>query len=208
MTNKKILAWLLLSSLIIAWVWSTFAANNNSGSTNTGTVSNWFLKNKWFNPEKHFRWNLFDLEKGFKWGWFKNNLTDTEKKSLDSMTDEQKKAFFSKKMEEQIKVMEKNKADRDLKEWVIDTLLAWWTLTTEQQALRTEIIKERADRKKDMIEHESQMKEIKTIIDKKNTWAELTSDEKLKIENMKDFKREWNHKWEREWMHKWEREFR
>lgn len=82
-------------------------------------------------------------ERGEKWG-FMNNLTTEEKTALQSMTTEEKKAFFEAKKAEQI-------AKRDAREGVIDKLLAWQTLTADEEVVRAEIIKERADRKAEML---------------------------------------------------------
>lgn len=59
------------------------------------------------------------------------------------MTTEEKKAFFEAKKLEQ-------KAKRDAREGVIDKLLAWEVLTANEELIRAEIIKERANRKTKM----------------------------------------------------------
>ncbi|MDD3144589.1 MAG: hypothetical protein PHV23_00600 [Candidatus Gracilibacteria bacterium] len=82
-------------------------------------------------------------ERGEK-GGFMNNLTTEEKTALQSMTTEEKKAFFEAKKAEQI-------AKRDAREGVIDKLLAGQTLTADEEVVRAEIIKERADRKAEML---------------------------------------------------------
>lgn len=182
MIDKKILAVVLLVSVVIAWVWSTFAYSG-TWSTNTGSTNNWYFKDfDWFGRGNHF-----------KWGKFKDNLTDAEKTALATMTDEQKTAFYAKKKEDQKVIMEQEMAKRELKEWVIDTLLAGWTLTPEQQILKTEIIKERADRKIQMEQRKTQMNEIKTIMEKKKNWETLTTEEEAKLSQFKNDKRGWKH---------------
>ena len=71
-------------------------------------------------------------------------LTTEEKTSLESMTNEEKKAFFEARKFEK-------KAKRDSREGVIDKLLAWEVLTADEEVVRAEIIKERADRKDEMV---------------------------------------------------------
>jgi len=73
-----------------------------------------------------------------------NWLTTEEKTSLESMTNEEKKAFFEARKFEK-------KAKRDSREGVIDKLLAWEVLTADEEVVRAEIIKERADRKDEMV---------------------------------------------------------
>ena len=87
-----------------------------------------------------------------KWQWkgrgdkggFINDLTTEEKTALESMTDDEKKAFFETKKVE-------NDAKRTAHENVIDKLLSWEKLTAEEEVVRTEIIKERAERKANKI---------------------------------------------------------
>ena len=75
-------------------------------------------------------------------------LTTEEKTALESMTDAEKKAFFESKQTEA-------KVKMETRESVIDKLLAGTTLTSEEETIRQEIIKERAE-----------MKAKKTILDK------------------------------------------
>jgi hypothetical protein len=53
-----------------------------------------------------------------------NNLTDEEKISLETMSDEDKKEFFEAKKTEQQAAKVEQKAQRDSREAVIDSLLA------------------------------------------------------------------------------------
>lgn len=173
MINKKILAGLLLVSIATAWIWSTFANNTNTWSTSTWNVDKCEF-NKWFWFWKHF-WNKF-------WHY---NLTDTEKTALKTMTNDEKKAFLDKKELENKKLMDEKFAKMEKKEAVIDALLTWNKLTSEQEILKTELIKERSDRKKELETRKNNMLEIKRIIDKKESWVELTNEEKTKIEQFK-----------------------
>ncbi len=99
------------------------------------------------NKPEMWRWEW----KMGKWQWkgrwdrggFINNLTEEEKTALDSMTDDEKKAFFETKKAE-------NDAKRTSHENVIDKLLSWEKLTAEEEVVRAEIIKERSERKTEM----------------------------------------------------------
>lgn len=92
-------------------------------------------------PERWEKWRGWFMWKGWesKW-WFINNLTTEEKTALESMTNEEKKVFFEAKRAEM-------QAKKESHESVIDKLLAWEKLTADEELIRAEIIKERAERK-------------------------------------------------------------
>lgn len=112
---------------------------------------------------------------------FIDELTDEEKTQLESMNDEQKQAFFETKRAEQ-------KAKREARENVIDKLLAGETLTAEEENLRAEIIKERAERKVKMQEMEQKREEMKTIMEKKKAGEELSEEEQTVLDEMKQMR--------------------
>ncbi len=91
------------------------------------------------------------------------NLTDDEKKSLESMTDAQKKEFFQKKMDEQ-------KAKMDARDAVLDKLLNGESLSDADKVIVSEIKAERAKMKAER----AQMDNIRTKLDKNET---LTTEE-------------------------------
>ena len=91
------------------------------------------------------------------------NLTDNEKKSLESMTDAQKKEFFQKKMDKQ-------KVKMDARDAVLDKLLNGESLSDADKVIVTEIKAERAKMKAER----AQMDNIRTKIDKNET---LTTEE-------------------------------
>ena len=91
------------------------------------------------------------------------NLTDDEKKSLENMTDTQKKEFFQKKMNEQ-------KAKMDARDAVLDKLLNGESLSDADKVIVTEIKAERVKMKT----KGAQMDNIRTKIDKNET---LTTEE-------------------------------
>jgi hypothetical protein len=95
-------------------------------------------KGKWM-----WMWKWFD-----KWGkdGFMNDLTAEEKTALESMTNDEKKAFFETKKSEM-------QAKRQSHEAVIDKLLAWEVLTANEEVVRNEIIVQRAERKAKMQEN-------------------------------------------------------
>lgn len=89
-----------------------------------------------------YKWNKKWKNKWMWWkGWFINDLTDEEKALFDEMTDEEKKEFLDTKREEHKILMESYNS-------VIDKLLAWEELTTEEENLRSEIIEYRATHNK------------------------------------------------------------
>jgi hypothetical protein len=99
------------------------------------------------------------------------------------LTDEQKAEKLAK--------MEEMKLQRESREAVIDDLLAWNTLTSQQEVLRAQIITERNERKTKMLEQNEQREIMKAIFDKKKAWEELTSDEQEQLDSLKgSFK--WN----------------
>ena len=91
------------------------------------------------------------------------NLTDDEKKSLENMTDTQKKEFFQKKMDEQ-------KAKMDARDAVLDKLLNGESLSDADKVIVSEIKAERAKMKAER----AQMDNIRTKLDKNET---LTTEE-------------------------------
>jgi len=128
-----------------------------------------------FQANNQFKWGKGNWnEKWFKWWlgrWFNwIELTDAEKQSLTTMTAEQKKAFFEQKM--QVAKTEKLAHDS-----VIDKLLAWLSLTTEEETLRQTIIKERATMKV----KQAEMQVMKAIMQKSRNGEALTADEQAKL---------------------------
>lgn len=173
--NVKILAWALITAITVTSVWMTFANEetwnwffnkvkqrvelNTEQNAEMDAIKSIFEKQK--NGEvlttdeqlkyDEFKTNNIKIWKEWKgkwmWksnkGWFMNNLTTEEKTALESMTTEEKIAFFEAKKLEM-------KAKRDAHENVIDKLLAWEDLTADEEIVRAEIVKERAERKAKM----------------------------------------------------------
>ena len=125
--------------------------------------------------EKMFKGHEWKMWGKFRWA---NNLTAEEKTSLESMSNEEKKAFFESKMTQQ-------KAKMEYKENVIDKVLAWENLTTDEQTIKAEIIAQRADRKVKMQEQQAKMEAIKAILEKKKAGETLTADEKASLKEIK-----------------------
>lgn len=177
MINKKnIIAWLVVTSVLLSW--SAFAASNTDNSNLKTNYKSSVMKNEkwkwWMLKMKCCEWNkwwIWDM----KWKWFwELVLTDAEKTALSSMTDAEKKVFFdNKRLELETK--------RLAKENVIDKLLVWETLTSDEELLKQEIIKERADMKA----RKKEMDEIKAIMEKVKNWEVLTSDEQSKLDAFK-----------------------
>lgn len=157
MNNKIVSAILIAGIASTGFAWIS-SANNTSDNQNS-TYS-------------------FDIQKGKKMRGF-DKLSDEEKTLIENMDETEKKEFFQQKKEE-------SKAMRDLKESVIDDLLAGNTLTAEQENIRAEIITQRAEKKAKQIEREEQREVMKAIKQKKKSWEELTSEEQELLETFKE----------------------
>lgn len=115
------------------------------------------------------KWEMWEWNRGF-WGPIMN-LTDEEKTKLESMSDTEKTAFFEAKRSEM-------EAKQEVHETVIDKLLAGTALTADEESLRQDIIKERAEMKA----KKEEMKVVRTIMDKKRNGETLTTDEQTKLD--------------------------
>lgn len=183
MWNKKLTTIVLstiVTGLLIASAWASY----------TGSISN-----------LDSTWTKYEFKKWMN-GWMKW-LTDEEKTLVESMTTEERTAFFEAKKAERDAEMEAKQLERKSHEAVIDKLLSWETLTSDEELIRAEIIKKRAERKAEQEAREAKMEEIKTIIEKKEAWETLTEDEQAKLDEMKsEFK---GKKWHKGGMKAWER---
>ncbi len=168
MINKKILAGLVLATVVTTGLSYSFANDTTSTWSSTRNNSDYrhmsIMDNKWFHQWKH--WWI---------DWMHKELTAEEKTALESMTDAQKKVFFDTKMQNE-------KANMDKEESVIDKLLAWSTLTSDEEIVRQELIKQRAERKVEMQARKTEMDAMKVVFDKKASWQTLTSDEQAKLD--------------------------
>lgn len=126
----------------------------------------WFWWKKWK--------GMWEMIWDFKW-MMNNALTDEEKTALKSMTDEEKQAFFETKRTQQ-------KAKMEARESVIDKLLAWETLTSDEEVVRQEIITQRAEEKV----KRSQMEEVRTLMEKQKNGETLTTEEQAKLDELKE----------------------
>ncbi len=77
-----------------------------------------------------------------------------------------------------------NHSDR---ESVIDALLNWNTLTTEQESIKVEMIQDRADRS----ERESEHEEIRNLEEKVRNWETLTEDEQSVLDEFTENRPTW-----------------
>ena len=133
-----------------------------------GKSGKWF-EGKWKGP----RWDGWPEGRwGFGWGF--HNLTDEEKTQLESMTDEEKQAFFETKRAEQ-------EAKMEARETVIDKLLNGETLTDADKLIVEEIKTERAEQK----QRKLQAEELRTLFEKSKNWETLTTDEQAKLDELK-----------------------
>lgn len=187
MKNKKVLTWVVISTIILTWVWASFASSETNAEKTTNSVKE-FTKNMWGKMFKGYEWKIWGK---FKWD---NNLTAEEKTSLKSMSNEEKKAFIESKITQQ-------KANMDAKENVIDKILAWESLTTDEQTIKTEIIKQRADRKIKMQEQKAKMESIKAILEKKKAGETLTAEQEVSLKELKWSK--WSFEWKGKKWGKW-----
>lgn len=179
MKNKNLLATLLILGITATWLSYTFA--DDTTTTDTTTVNWCDFDWKGFNWEK---WKWFWME-WWMWGWMIDNLTDEEKTALESMTSEERQTFMETKRTEQ-------EAKRESHETVIDKLLAWTSLTSDEETIRQEIIKQRAERKVEMETRKAEMEEMKTIMDKKKAGTTLTTEEQTKLDTFQSNR--WGHR--------------
>jgi len=135
----------------------------------------WFLgfgKWEWKNLMNFDKTARTDNERPWMMMWMMN-LTDEEKTSLESMTDDEKKSFFETKRKEL-------ELKQEQRETVIDKLLAGETLTSAEELIRKEIITQRTEMKN----HKIQMDEMKTLMDKEKSGETLTTEEKTRLEEL------------------------
>jgi len=173
--RNKIIIWsaivLAVSTMTVA-----FAASNSWTTSTWNTVKEFKMKQEWF-------WKMW-----FEWKWFKNNLTTEEQKALETMTDAQKKEFFDKKRAEA-------KVQMEARENVMNKILSWETLTSDEQKIKDEIVKQRAEIKT----KKQDMEEIRTIMQKQRNGETLTTEEQTKLDTFKASmlnkqKWKWGHK--------------
>lgn len=160
-------------------------------------------------------WKRWDGKSHSKNGWkMGKNLTDEEKTALESMNDEDKKAFFETKKAEAKEKKEASKA-------IIEKIIAWTTLTSDEEVTRLEIVakmetkEQKSERKskrsnsdifkkvinletltdeekETLLEMKAKKEErtaakevIAPIFEKKKAWTELTEDEESQLEAFK-----------------------
>lgn len=149
-----------------------------------------------FGGKGHRGWRGW--EGGF--GWPETQLTDSEKTTLESMTDAQKQAFFEKKRLEQETKME-------AREIVIDKKLNDQPLTDAEKLILEDIKKERTAMKALKEKRKAEMEVMKPILDKKRVGTTLTAYEQAKLDAFEASHPKLGEKWPR-WhdnMSKWDR---
>lgn len=172
-SNTKTIALTLLATSIVA-VWATLASSTWTVNNKTDLFKNTQnISEFWF-----WHWKKW-MMMWWMWGlahWFgKNNeLTTEEKTKLESMTNDEKKAFFEAKRIEL-------EAGIEARETVIDKLLNWETLTTEDKKIVEEIKTQRAEMKT----KRQEMEEIRNLMEKQRSWETLTTDEQTKLDEFK-----------------------
>jgi hypothetical protein len=119
-----------------------------------------------------------DFETRSEGKYSKFGISDEQKIEIENMSNDEKRAFFQEKKTEM-------KAEREVKEAVIDKLLSGNSLSAEEKILRQEIISERAERKAKMQERKTQIEEIRALKEKKENGETLSEDEEAKLEEMK-----------------------
>lgn len=179
MKNNVIISSLAASLIVAAILGFSASADYDNAGESEKVFKKW-----WF--ERLF-WDDFGWKQKFKKGkaWFMKSITDEEKTALESMDDEEKKAFFEAKKVERKAEKEAKKIERLAHENVIDKLLAWETLTSDEETLRSEIIEKRAERKLQREAREAEMGKIKTIMEKKKAWEDLSEEEEAKLDEVK-----------------------
>lgn len=216
MNNKKLLIWALLIALIWTTSTLTYADDENTTFTNTfrqrieltdeqkaelqeirelhEKLKNWetLTQEEQAQIDK-FKANLVQKKTKkiwmmwWKWWlgmWFWDKLTDEEKTALESMTNEEKKEFFEEKRSEA-------ESKREARETVIDKLLSWETLTSDEEVIKQEIIENRAEMK---LKRE-EMEEIKTLMEKVKNGETLTDKEQAQLDDFKSNIPERKNRW-------------
>lgn len=195
--KKQIIAWMVLAVLATTWAY-TYATNSSTGSV---------TKNEIMDIVKKARdWVILTTDEQTKLDAVKSKKY-SKTWSGETMFNSGKHRWFGMKgwkdnfsmMWEWFSKMTENKAKAEAKETVIDKLLAGTALNADEEVIRTEMIKERAKMKARKVEMETKMIEIKTIMEKKKSWAELSSEEQAKIDAMKKEHKKW-WKWEKRGM--------
>ena len=193
MKNKKI-AILVLSALIAGVVISWTNANmfNITPEEKTEMQELFHKLKSWetltVEEEKiieeakaNFRgwWWKMKFKKGVN--WMMKWLTEDEKIALEKMTDDEKTAFFENIRDKKQAEIEVKKVEREKHEAVIDKLIDWEELNSEEKLILEEIKIKRAERKKRREEIEENRKEAKILMNKKISWELLTEDEIEKL---------------------------
>lgn len=203
--NKKSVGLLILSAIVASLVVSWTNANmfNFTGSDDKTEMLKLFQKSQSWETLTQGEQDLLNkIKDNFGWVWLENHfkkwkngnmkwLSAEEKTALESMTTEEKTAFYAKKRIERQAEMEAKKAEREAHEAVIDRLLNWDKLTTDEQAILEQIKIKRAERKALSIANEAKMQEMKTIMTKKMNWETLTGEETVKLEELWGMKKGW-----------------
>ncbi len=162
--NNKVLSFVLVVGIASTWFVGISAAN--SGTTSTPSE-----KSSWMNQElkKIHKGHQFGKRKGLK------NLTEDEKLALESMSDEERKAFFQQKKEEK-------KANKEASKAVLDALIAGETLSADQEANRLEMLAK--------IEEGKHQRNNADIIAKILAWDALSEAEQIELQEMQEKKAE------------------
>jgi len=173
MKNKKTIALVLLGTLVASGLSYSFA---NEETSNSFVFGRWNgEQQRQFDCEERMSWQMNGPRDNNKWI---RGLSEEEQEVFQNMSDEEKEAFLNTKREEQRAEAQARQEENQVRENVIDKLLAWESLTTEEEILRQEIITERAERKQ-------KMEERKALMDKKISGEELTDEEEASLNEMK-----------------------
>ncbi len=117
-----------------------------------------------------------------------SQLSEEEKTKIESLTSEERVKYFEEKREEW-------EQKRLAWENVIDKLLNFETLTSEEKQIVEELKQERASQKAKKQEMENQRSQIEAIQTKLKNSETLTTEEQAIIDNLKKWF--WNQKWQR-----------
>lgn len=182
--NNKILSVVLVAGIATTGFAAVGSANETlSGSIQVDTLQVREIFEKSRNGEvlTSDEQNIFDrakshfTKKGHK-GFGKRkglkHLSEEEREALETMTDDEKKAFFDSKKEEM-------QAKKEARKSVIDTLISGNTLTTEQETIRVEMLE-----KIESGDGKLGKRDNAEIIEKILKGETLSSDEQVKFEEM------------------------
>ncbi len=172
----------LVTGVLILWIASTWFAWYTSANDSTSwsvMITNWEIWEILEKTTEKLKENTGTKNGKRKW---MRSLTDEEKLSLESMSDEEKKAFFTEKKAEK-------QAQREAYRNIVGKLIDNETITEEERATIQAKISEREARYAESgktVDENSEKFQRKTVINKLLSGESLTTTEQTVLTEMKE----------------------